>query len=215
MNNDAELTILIDDTGNSEEGFEESFGLCVLIKKSGKKILFDLGSEVNPLLNNLLVAGVSINELDAIILSHNHFDHTGGLPGILPVNNDIPIYVHKYWDKKVRSMGSEIPVENRVVIKEGRELTELCPGIFITDAGFSEDYGGIYEQACFIQGAKGLTLLCGCCHPGLNFFLEQTAKLGLGKLQNLHIMGGFHDFTFNENESEILKPFTKKITAFH
>ena len=38
--------------------------------------------------------------IDAVILSHNHNDHTDGLLGILRENKDIPVYVHKDWDRE-------------------------------------------------------------------------------------------------------------------
>jgi len=119
------LTIVYDDYNGVKPGFTKSFGFAVLIEKNNKNILFDTGTKIYPLTANLETLGVSLRSLDAVILSHNHYDHTDGLPEILSRNPDIPVYVHQFWDKPVRSQGIYVPQKNRVTINSAREIEEI------------------------------------------------------------------------------------------
>ena len=51
-----------------------------------RNVLFDFGYTPEALLNNLLLTGVDVSKLDALALSHGHFDHFGGMVGFLEAN---------------------------------------------------------------------------------------------------------------------------------
>lgn len=68
-------------------------GLAILVERNGKKYLFDTGQS-SRILNNMEVLGVNPESLDAIIISHGHYDHTGGLRGILEKTGKMPVYAH-------------------------------------------------------------------------------------------------------------------------
>lgn len=148
-------------------------------------------------------------------MSHNHYDHTDGLSGVLPYNKDLPVYVHQYWDKPVQYIGNPIPQKNKVFIKNGRQLKELDENIYITNVFSSYDYGGIYEQACFIRSDDSYILICGCCHPGLNLFLNDRKYLKIPIDAPLHLIGGFHGFKFETNEFKQLMPYIHSIVLCH
>jgi len=209
------LTILIDDINGSEIGYKKSFGFAALIEKDNKRILFDTGTYPEPLLANLKAYGISPSSIDAIILSHNHNDHTDGLPGILRENDNIPIYVNKDWEIPVSYQGKGIPKKNLVVNKEACECSELINGIFLTNSHFSSDYGRIYEHACYIDAGNSFILLCGCCHPGLNKFLQDRTQLGISLESDLHVIGGMHGFKFSESEAEKLDSIVKSVILCH
>ena len=64
------------------------FGLSILIEctyADGRphRILFDTGWTAGPVIQNLSQLGVRLGEIDSLVLSHAHFDHTGGLAGLL------------------------------------------------------------------------------------------------------------------------------------
>ncbi len=213
--NEVKLTVLVDDYNGIEKGFIRSYGFAILIEINQKKILFDVGSKVEPLLANLKTYGIELTSLDAVILSHNHDDHTDGLPGILRAKEDIPIYIHKDWDAPARFKGFQVPRENRVVVQKAREYSELSHGIFFTDSFWAPDYGGIHEHACYIEANDSYILLCGCCHPGLNKFLEDRKILGIPENNPLHIIGGMHGFRFSNEDAKKYYPVIRSIVLCH
>ncbi len=209
------ITCLIDDLNTVENRFYTSFGFAVLIEKDGKNILFDTGTRVDHLVRNLNKCGVSPSAIDAIILSHNHYDHTNGLPGILKENPNVPIYVHREWNSSTAHRGDKIPKVNQVIIQEARELKEIATGLFITNCYQSSDYGGIFEHGCFVEAQDSYVLVCGCCHPGLNLFLQDRGELNIPSNALLCILGGLHSFKFDDKTAERLYPYIKTIYLHH
>ena len=209
------LTIIVDDLNGAEEGYLKSFGFSVLIEINSQKILFDTGTKEDILLKNLEVYGVHPSEINYVILSHNHYDHTNGLPGIMKSNPNLRVYVHKYWKKPVKKIGETVPDKNIISVERGGVIEEINENLYITNPYMSPDYGGIYEQACYIKTEDGLILILGCCHPGLNCFLDDRKFLGLSDKTNLLIIGGLHGSKFTDEEATLLKPQISSIILCH
>jgi len=72
------LTVLVDNTTVTDQNFCSEAGLSFLIETAGKKCLFDTGLS-GLFLTNAERMGISLRDLDFLILSHGHIDHTGGL----------------------------------------------------------------------------------------------------------------------------------------
>ncbi len=81
---------------------QNEWGLALHIESTRggetRQVLFDFGYTPEALLNNLLLAGIDASKLDALALSHGHFDHFGGLVGFLDANkgklrNGLPFYL--------------------------------------------------------------------------------------------------------------------------
>jgi len=209
------ITVLVDDFNGVAPGYVKDFGFAALIEKEDNKILFDTGTNSEVLSHNLNNYGLSPKSLDAIILSHNHYDHTNGINSILSKNEDIPIYVHKFWSKPVRFRGTNLPEFNLMVNDKARECKELTNGIFLTNTHSSGDYGGIYEHACYVQIDSSYILICGCCHPGLKKFLSDRSDLEIPYDASLHFIGGMHSFRFDDKEAKELNHYVRSIKLCH
>jgi hypothetical protein len=85
-------TILYDAFGNSKN-LEKDWGFSVLIEYSGKKILFDTGNSSKIFAANVKAMDVDLKDLDFVLISHRHGDHTSGLSHLLKVNPKVKIYV--------------------------------------------------------------------------------------------------------------------------
>jgi 7,8-dihydropterin-6-yl-methyl-4-(beta-D-ribofuranosyl)aminobenzene 5'-phosphate synthase len=72
------LTILVENTTLTDRYFSGEPGLSFLIETEGKKILFDTGFS-DLFLQNAGKMGISLLDLDMVVLSHGHLDHSGGL----------------------------------------------------------------------------------------------------------------------------------------
>ena len=86
------LTILYDNY-RVEAALMTGWGFACLIKGLGKTILFDTGDSSPSLLHNMSALGVAPAQIDAVVLSHFHRDHCGGLSGFLENNSDVAVYL--------------------------------------------------------------------------------------------------------------------------
>ncbi len=75
-------------------GMLGEWGLSVLLERDGRKVLLDTGGKVAAAHNGDLL-GIAWNEIDAMVLSHGHYDHTGGLQDVLPrIGKRIKVIAH-------------------------------------------------------------------------------------------------------------------------
>lgn len=69
-------------------------GLSVYIEAQGKKLLFDTGAS-SLLKRNAEALGTDLRQVETVVISHGHYDHTGGVPEFCRINRTAPIYIHK------------------------------------------------------------------------------------------------------------------------
>src|SRR5262249_25575340 len=80
-------TILYDAFGNSGH-LKKDWGFSVVIEYAGKKILFDTGNDARIFASNAHAMDVDLNDLDFVVISHRHGDHTSGLNHLLKVKSE-------------------------------------------------------------------------------------------------------------------------------
>lgn len=86
------ITVLVDNAA-VDERLQAEHGLSFWIEADRRRILFDVGAS-NALLRNALQLDVPLDEVDEIVLSHGHFDHTGGLAAVLKTVGKRDVYLH-------------------------------------------------------------------------------------------------------------------------
>ena len=159
------ITTLVEDTAGGR-GLLAEHGLSFWIEMGPRKILFDTGQGL-VLTGNARQLGVHLEQAEAVIISHGHYDHTGGLDAILRLPEKRRIYAHpaSFLAKYARSAdGSSreigIPFLDEQKIRKKAELiltekpVEIGEGLFLTGTvprqNDFEDVGGPYftDPAC-------------------------------------------------------------------
>jgi len=88
----AQITLLYDAFGKTST-LTKDWGFAALIEYGGKRILFDTGNNAEIFAHNVEAAGIDLKQLDFVVISHRHGDHTSGLNYLLKVNPEVKIYV--------------------------------------------------------------------------------------------------------------------------
>ena len=87
----SKIVILVDDQAN--DGFQAEHGLSIWIEAAGRRLLFDTG-QGPALASNAGKLEVALHTADTLILSHGHYDHTGGLPLVIARAPALHVYCH-------------------------------------------------------------------------------------------------------------------------
>ena len=168
------------DNNAYEQGLETAWGFSAFITGTEKTILFDTGGR--SLLDNMQKLAIEPDNVDMVVLSHIHPDHTGGLDSFLEKNPNVTVYLPSVFPKKfkdnVRDHGARII--------EVRESMQICENVYST--GRLGKW--IKEQSLIIRTDKGLIIVIGCAHSGI-VNIVSTAK-ELIKDDIFLVMGGFH-----------------------
>jgi len=95
----AAISVLAEDTIGFDTPFMGRFGLSILLEMRAegfeKTILYDTNSASEPILRNLEILGKSLEAVSTIFLSHCHYDHSDGLPGVLEaIEHPVPVIAH-------------------------------------------------------------------------------------------------------------------------
>ena len=93
---DIKVTILIENERgqNCTDAMSNEHGLSMLIEAGPTRILMDTGA-TGAFWDNAQTMGVDLSGLDAVVFSHNHYDHTGGILRLLEHSPDVPIYLRQ------------------------------------------------------------------------------------------------------------------------
>lgn len=159
-----------------------AWGMACVVQGGSRTVLFDTGGDGSTLLSNMEAMGIAVDEIDAIVLSHNHGDHTGGLWDLLARNAEVTVYVPASFPRgfcrRIERTGAKV---ERV-----SEPAQIASGIFTT----GEVENGIGEQALVVRSGRGLFVITGCSHPGVDRMVERAAKAFDSAIYA--VTGGFH-----------------------
>lgn len=139
------VTVLVENTARGAQVLGEH-GLSFWIETPTDRVLFDTGQGM-ALLHNAEVRGVDLSRANAIVLSHGHFDHVGGLEAALRIAPEAALFLHPCaLEKKfsasnpalgARCISTEF-VEHAMFADTGRRVikstkpVEVVPGIWTT-----------------------------------------------------------------------------------
>jgi 7,8-dihydropterin-6-yl-methyl-4-(beta-D-ribofuranosyl)aminobenzene 5'-phosphate synthase len=210
-----QITTLVENTAGGK-GLLAEHGFSLWIEYNNRKILFDTGQGY-VLNGNAKKLGIDLSDADAIVLSHGHYDHTGGLFKLDDMGKK-PIFTHKdsllpkysrHPDGSVHKIGIKSVKDKTLNFKFNDKPVELYKGFHLTGVipriTDFEDTGGqffcdkecqqvdnlIDDQAAFIETSAGLFVILGCAHSGVINTLEYISKL-TGSHTIHTLIGGMH-----------------------
>ncbi len=212
-----------------QKGLIAEHGISLYIDTGNKKILFDTGQSP-AFIANAEQLGIDIAGIDAVIISHGHYDHTGGLEAFMKKNSHASVYLKKealadkYKDKS-RFIGITC---NKELLKERsiyvNSITEIDKNLFImpdipvynpADTSFNNFFvsgkDGLlqdeFKDELFLAIVKDekLSVLSSCSHRGISN-IAMTAKKQFGLPLHL-IMGGFHLKNSGDKQCQSVKNF--------
>lgn len=105
------ITILCENTAAGPQGLLGEHGFAALVERGDDKLLFDTGQSIS-LAQNAEVLGVDLTEVKTVVLSHGHYDHTGGLEDVVFPPRGVEVIAHPdVFDEKyavVETGGGEV-----------------------------------------------------------------------------------------------------------
>ena len=175
-------------------------GVSYLVAAGDTTILLDVGfnkkkDHPSPLLHNMKALGISLDDLDALFISHLHLDHVGGMAeqrqGRFSLSQGkvdlppVPVYVP---EPIVPSAWNPGPVPE--VVTRPRYLAEGVASIGVIPRNlFLLGYTREHSLAVNVRG-KGIVLIIGCGHQTIERILDRSQKLFDAPIYG--IIGGLH-----------------------
>lgn len=213
------ITALMENT-SCNAALATEHGLSLLIEYGGTRILFDAGPS-GAFAGNAEKLGADLVSVDFAVLSHGHYDHSGGLPEFFRRNGKAGVYLKRGAEGQYYAGILGVPLKyvgiDRAIVKEyGGRLrfleteAEPAPGCHIlTDIEPDEQYRlanrYLYEKTgrrtvkdafrhelvLVFEEEDGITVITGCSHNGIISLVETARRRFPGKPVKA-VVGGFH-----------------------
>jgi len=187
IDKDSILLKMIYNNIGSNPNFKKSWGLGIWIIKNNDAVLLDTGDNPDILWTNIQAAGIDLNILSKIIISHNHNDHTDGLPVVLEKTNFSPVvYVPEDDADDILKRFGKI---NLKAVSGPLKITDSIWSTGQLKAINSDPV--FYEQSLIIIKNNIQYILTGCAHSGVVEIAERAREMHPDKEIAL-VAGGFH-----------------------
>ena len=187
------VTMLMDNISSSE-ALTAEHGLSLFIETETKRILFDTG-KTDAFARNAEALGIDLAAVDLAVVSHGHYDHTGGLARFLELNDHAPVYVQRgafgHFEAEERrfigiapgvvealkASGRLVLVDDELDLGDGlslrscnaeeRPFDSQSGGLFMMQDGQPVQDDFRHEQYLSIREGGRHVLISGCSHKGI------------------------------------------------
>lgn len=173
---------VIYDNNSYKAGLDASWGFSCFIEGTEKTILFDTGSNPFLLLRNIKCLKIDPGDIDLIFLSHMHWDHIGGLYGIIENNPAVTVFLLESFSKRYKD---DIKKFGTKIFEAGKPV-RICKDVFST----GELGKSIKEQSLIVHTNRGSVVITGCAHPGIVTIIKKAKDIIKDEI--LLVIGGFH-----------------------
>ena len=221
------------------EGCIAEHGLSLYIETEKHKLLLDCG-QTDAVVRNAEVLGIDLSAVDTVILSHGHYDHSGGIIPFSRINHTAQIIMQR--------KAAEPHYNGERYIGIDKAIPEL-PNIRLIDGDLRLDdelylFSGIKGRRCYPQGNRKLTrseggekvpddfaheqclvisqdgkrvLLSGCSHNGILNILDRYRDI-FGDSPD-HVLTGFHmmkkDGEYTDEEKAVITETAEELSQMN
>ena len=192
------ITVVYDNNAHDSR-LQTAWGFACLIEQGETIVLFDTGGDGEILLSNMAVLGFDSDDVDIVVLSHIHGDHTAGLSSLLATGVRPTVYLPHSFPASFKTQ-----VRASTTLVEVEEAIEISDGIYTT----GQMGAGVIEQALVLSTPQGLVVVTGCAHPGIVEMVGRAKEVGREEVYL--VLGGFHLGGTNDAKiSEIIANFRR------
>ncbi len=214
------VTSLIENNRLETEDLVPEFGLSMLVEHGESMVLFDMGAS-STFADNAARLEIDLAAVDAAVVSHQHFDHGGGLEHFLGVNTAATVYLRdapkadrrfKAFAVLNRPIGLDLDLierhRDRVAFVNG--TCEIAPGVYLVTAigathqrprGNRKLYvrqgAGLtrdpfdHELLMVVRDDDGMAVFTGCSHNGVLNLIDAAIE-AFPETPIKAVFGGFH-----------------------
>lgn len=212
------ITVLFDERTERKD-LKTGFGLSLLVDDT---VLFDTGSDGESLVHNIRTLNIDVYSVKNVVVSHEHWDHSGGLAEVLSILPRGRVYVCPFSSerlkRRVRDCGGVVtapPTPGKVA------------GCVYSTGEIHGDYKGqpMPEQSLFVvYDNDRVALICGCAHYGIAWSIggirERIAEFLGRQIVVDSIVGGLHlshesDDTILRISEELYESGVRRIAPLH
>ena len=147
------IRIIYDNTIKTD-GLASDWGFSFLISGLKNVVLFDTGAKPDIFESNFRKMNLDASRVDFLVLSHDHGDHTGGIPGFVKMKINIPVVIPKSFSAQFKNLMVRSGLEPLLV----NQPALICENLYSS----GEFAGPIPEQALVLNTSKGLVVMTGC-----------------------------------------------------
>ncbi len=229
------ITVLVENFAGTRSMLAEH-GLSILVSESSSSVLMDTG-QGDALLPNMQALGIEPEGIDHLVLSHGHFDHTGGIQKLLLRTGNIPVWGHneiemrhsrlengsgKFTGCHINRHGIDFrPIKGVVGIipnvwalevpmdHRDPEFMSLPPKLVVPEGEKWKPDHFPDDISLAVKGEKGLSVILGCAHAGVvNILEEVSARFGT---RSFHmVLGGMH---IGDQSHDFIDRITTELTT--
>jgi 7,8-dihydropterin-6-yl-methyl-4-(beta-D-ribofuranosyl)aminobenzene 5'-phosphate synthase len=212
-----EATVLVDNYAQSPRLLAE-YGLSVHIRDGQRQVLLDTG-QGHALMHNCAALGISLREVDHLVISHGHYDHTAGMTDFFLNARKVPVWAHPGINAGHTKLTEDGPVFvgcnldfDVVGISPVKGVTQITPHVWAVEIPlenreeeFSNQVAELVvpghegwipdpfadDLSLAVEGDHGLSIILGCSHAGVVNILQEISDR-FGTREFYTVLGGMH-----------------------